>query len=47
MSRFCGPAGKGAMRAVREVKRHEAELRNRTTPITRRAEFRRSIAKLD
>jgi hypothetical protein len=43
--RFHGPQGEGAMRALREVKREDAERRNAATPKERRRRTRRQKAK--
>ena len=37
MARFSGPAFKGAMKTLREIKRTEAEKRNAATPPERRS----------
>jgi len=42
MSRFSGSQGKGATRALRELKRDEAEKRNALTAPERRRSFRRA-----
>lgn len=40
MSNWCGPAGKGAMRQLRQFKREEAEERDSRTPPERRSRKR-------
>ena len=45
MSRFHGPAFKGAMRTVRELRRAEAGRRNAATPPERRRRWRLAAEK--
>ena len=45
MSNWNGPAHKGAMRALRKIKRREAEDRNAATPPERRRAARAKASK--
>ena len=44
MARFHGPAFKGAMKTLRELRRQEADKRNAATPENRRKRARKAVS---